>query len=84
MEQMMGHLLEEIKTNQAKMDTWQKETMPCQEVMWVLEEVGCRAIPALHKGQGKDKAVPRTEKGHTFGTRHWVKPEGVSGIGTKT
>jgi hypothetical protein len=31
-------------------------------------------------GQGKDKAVPRTQKGWTFRTRHWMKPEGINGI----
>jgi hypothetical protein len=43
------------------------------------------AIPALqkghgHHGQGKDKAVPRTQKGQTFGMRRWVKPESTNGV----
>jgi hypothetical protein len=42
------------------------------------------AIPALCKGcccqgQGKDRAVPRTQKTWTFGKTCWVKPEGISG-----
>jgi hypothetical protein len=42
-------------------------------------------IPAQHKGhchqgQGKNKAVPRTQKKWTFGTRRWAKPEGIDGI----
>jgi hypothetical protein len=42
--------------------------------------ITCRAIPARCKEQGKDKAVPRTQKGQTFGMRHQAKPEGVRGI----
>jgi hypothetical protein len=43
------------------------------------------AIPAQHKehgwhGQGKDKAVPRTQKGQTFKKRHWTKLEGINEI----
>jgi hypothetical protein len=43
------------------------------------------AIPAPHKGQGcqgpgKDKAVPRTQKGQTFRMRHWTKLKGINGI----
>jgi hypothetical protein len=33
-----------------------------------------------HQGQGKDKAVPRTQKGQTFRKRHRVKQEGINGI----
>jgi hypothetical protein len=41
-----------------------------------------RAIPAWHKGhyhqgQGKDKAVPGTQKGWKFEKRYWVKLEGL-------
>jgi hypothetical protein len=39
------------------------------------------AIPAWCKGQSKDKAVPRTQKGWTFGKRYRAKPEGINGIG---
>jgi hypothetical protein len=44
-----------------------------------------RAIPARHKGhshreQGKDKAVPRTQKGWTFEKRCRAKLEGINGI----
>jgi hypothetical protein len=44
-----------------------------------------RAIPAWRKRhccqrQGKDKSVPRTQKGHMFGKRCRAKPEGISGI----
>jgi hypothetical protein len=44
-----------------------------------------RAITARRKGhccqgQGKDKAVPRTQKGRKFGTRRRAKLEGISGI----
>jgi hypothetical protein len=31
-------------------------------------------------GQDKDKALPRTQKGRTFGTRCRAKPEGIIGI----
>jgi hypothetical protein len=42
-------------------------------------------IPAQHKGhcyqgQGKEKAVPRTQKRLLFRKRRWAKPEGISGI----
>jgi hypothetical protein len=41
------------------------------------------AFPAQHKGhccqgRGKDKAVPRTQKGWTFRKRHWTKLEGIN------
>jgi hypothetical protein len=39
-----------------------------------------RAISARRKGQGKEKAVPRTQKGQTFGKRCRPKPEGINGI----
>jgi hypothetical protein len=44
-----------------------------------------RAIPAQRKRhycqrQGKDKAVPRTQKERTFGKRRQAKPEGINGI----
>jgi hypothetical protein len=44
-----------------------------------------QAISAWHKehccqGQGKDKAVPRTQKGQTFRKRRRAKPEGINGI----
>jgi hypothetical protein len=39
------------------------------------------AILAWSKGQGKDnKALPRTQKGHTFRKRYRAKLEGISGI----
>jgi hypothetical protein len=55
---------------------------------WVPEEVGRRLQmddPSCHsctacKGQGKDRAVPRTQKRRTFGKRHRAKPEGINGI----
>jgi hypothetical protein len=44
----------------------------------------CHAICAWHKGhccqgQGKDKAVSRTQKGWTFKKRHQAKLEGING-----
>jgi hypothetical protein len=43
-------------------------------------------VPFLHgirdiviQGQGKDKAVPRTQKGQTFRKRHHAKPDGING-----
>jgi hypothetical protein len=43
------------------------------------------AIPAWHKGhgcqeEGKDKAVPRTQKGWMLGKRHWAKAQSINGI----
>jgi hypothetical protein len=43
------------------------------------------AIPAQCKGhccqgQGKDKVVPRTQKGQTFGKSRRAKLEGINGI----
>jgi hypothetical protein len=48
----------------------------------------CRVIPTRRKGhcfqgQGKDKALRRTQKGHTFGKRSRAKPEGINGIRIK-
>jgi hypothetical protein len=51
----------------------------------VAKEEAAMAIPAWRKehcrqGQGKGKAVRRTQKGRTFGKRRRAKPEGITGI----
>jgi hypothetical protein len=38
------------------------------------------AIPALRRGQGKDKAIQGTLKGWMFRRRHQMKPESSNGI----
>jgi hypothetical protein len=45
----------------------------------------CHAIPSQRKEhccqqQGKDKAVPRTQKGWSFRKRRWVELKGINGI----
>jgi seryl-tRNA synthetase len=53
--------------------SWKKLAAACRRMT-------CHAIPAWCKGQDKDKAVPRTQKGRTFGKRCWLKLEGITGI----
>jgi hypothetical protein len=54
---------------------------------WALKHlwISTLAIPAQHKGQccegqGKDMALQRTQRGHTFGKRRQVQPECNNGI----